>query len=169
MSLSSPQPSSLRDSLSLYDNSGNLVVTFGYKRVAARAVRWPAIGTPAWATLRFPKDVDAVAVVTGTENDQSIVINTEENKRYVWFIKNGRTCRPGRRMRRDECMKSGNRNFLIFLTLLSLVLSIVFILSFFGLASSTKPGLSAATIVINGVIFLMLYRHILRKSGLGRK
>jgi len=33
---------------------------------------------------------DAGAVLIGTANDQTVVINTEENKRYVWFIKNGK-------------------------------------------------------------------------------
>ncbi|HEX3584191.1 MAG TPA: DUF6531 domain-containing protein, partial [Thermoanaerobaculia bacterium] len=32
---------------------------------------------------------DAGAVSTGSGNDQSVVINTEENKQYVWFLKNG--------------------------------------------------------------------------------
>jgi RHS repeat-associated protein len=65
---SEPLPQALVSLTRTYDSSNTTVGAFGL----------------GWTSL-----FDAGAVLIGTGNDQSVVISTEENKRYVWFIRNG--------------------------------------------------------------------------------
>jgi YD repeat-containing protein len=65
---SEPLPQPLVSLTRTYDSANTTVGAFG----------------AGWTSL-----FDAGAVLIGTGNDQSVVINTEENKRYVWFIRNG--------------------------------------------------------------------------------